>query len=123
MIIDMMIDIEILIIDNVVIMIITDIILDILIELDIFIIIFSSYMMVDIHIMIDYISEVILNQAIHIIENIDSIKTMIGIEQEAIEMTENLFMENIMKEMKIKITNKKIIEIHIEEMTIIIDKV
>jgi len=48
---------------------------------------------------------------------------MIGIEQEAIEMTENLFMENIMKEMKIKITNKKIIEIHIEEMTIIIDKV
>ena len=48
---------------------------------------------------------------------------MIGIEQEAIEMTENLFMENIMKEMKIKITNKKIIEIHTEEMTIIIDKV
>ena len=55
MIIDMMIDIEILIIDNVVIMIITDIILVILIEQDIFIIIFSFYMMVDIPIMIDYI--------------------------------------------------------------------
>ena len=48
---------------------------------------------------------------------------MIRIEQEAIEKTENLFIENIMKEMKIKITNKKIIEIHTEEMTIIIDKV
>ena len=59
----------------------------------------------------------------HVIENIDTTKIMIGIEQEAIEKTENLFMENIMKEMKIKITNKKIIEIHTEEMTIIIDKV
>ena len=54
MIIDMMIDIEILIIDDMVIMTITDTILDILIEQDISIIISSFYMMVDIHIMIDY---------------------------------------------------------------------
>ncbi len=65
---------------------------------------------------------------------------MIGIDQETIEMTENLFMDHIMKEIIILIINKKmtikntmiknqvsmimkIIEIRTQEMDILIDKV
>ena len=104
--------------------------MDILIELDIFIIIFSFYMMADIHIMIDYIVEGILILIVHIIENIDITKIMTGIDQEIIEMIENLFMVIIMKEIIIKgeiidkkrITNKEMIEIISNKMIIEIIK-
>jgi hypothetical protein len=86
------------------IMMISDTILAILIELDIFIIIFSSYLMIDTLIMTDYITGVILIPIGHIIENISITKIMIGIEQKIIEMIESQYTVHITIEMKI--TNK-----------------
>ena len=96
MIIDMIIDIEVLITTDMVILTIMATILDILTEQVIFIIIFSFYMIIDIHIMIDYIEEVILNHLIHIIENMFIINTMIGIELINLEIIVNQFMDHIM---------------------------
>lgn len=72
-------DTKISIIKDMDIMIIMVIILDILIKGVIFSIIYSSFIIVNIHIMIDYIEEVILDQVMPIIENMNIQGEIIGI--------------------------------------------